>query len=152
MVNSRRKVFLIRNASFFLQRKKDMTCKSEIANSVVASLTSKHKSSIFVVKLTDSESWMSEYLNGDNVHVFLYDPNNVGENTKELRNVLRKAGVAFGPIRNIRAVSILNIDKFVVSDNFISVGGDDYYKLGIVPEKDPSFEDMEKVRKVNAWI
>jgi hypothetical protein len=84
------------------------------------------------------------------LRIFRMKDGAVGETTVRLKNMLLELGVKFRPIRNARAMSYLNIDKFA-RGGLTVIRSDDYDKIGITPEKEVTFQDLVKKRRRSAW-
>jgi hypothetical protein len=54
--------------------------------------------------------------------------------------------------RDARRLSWLNIGEFISDDRVRVVGGNDYEKAGVEPDKDLSFNDLAKIRSKKSWI
>lgn len=146
-------ILLIASGEFFLQRDKKMEPKKEFAPKVLEALVAQQKSlpsRHVVVCLHESQDWMRPYLESAGVEIFRVKDGQLGETMVRLKARLQKLGVKFRPIRNSRAVSYLNIDRFAMGKLRV-IRPDDYEGAGIEPEKEVTFLDMAKKRRRDAW-
>ncbi len=151
-----RVVFFITDLDIFMKRDERMKVKpAEVSPVIIDALKAKWPGATYVVILTPEQANHPAVSIGshglDNFHKYVVNPNQVGETTAGLIKFLKDLRIEFTPIRNPRTVSYLNIDKFIKSPKLTKIEANDYDKLGIEPDKDPSFQDLAKKRLRDAW-
>ncbi len=152
-------VFFYPDPRFFMKRDKVGIHRAEMHTEVLAELATVHPGVAHLVCFPVDYLWLLEEMEpaaqavGLSLTSFRVFEGAAGETTLRLRKHLASLGIAFKPIRNLRAVSYLNIHKFVsdTEKRFSCVGIDSHATLGVTPHKDPTFQELVQKRRRDAW-
>lgn len=149
------KVILITRLDFLSKRKRnwDVVEPRELSLEVMAALRDAWPEvSTYVVLVTGTQynNYASDLL-AAGFYPFKLSDFSIAETMIRLKARLQDLGVKFKPVRSLRTVSPLNLEKFTKGLRVFS--SEDYKKAGIEPDKKKSFQELVEVRQKDkdAW-
>ena len=149
-------IVVITAGSFFQQRGQELDVlrgySDKIHNALLHQQENVYPRRQLVVCVYDSEQWMVERLEQiPRLHLFTMYVGSFGETIVRLRALLQGFGVIFKPVRNLRAMSHLNLEKYALGGLRV-VTADAYDRLGLTPDKEETFAELAARRGRNGWI